>query len=229
LTRLPALSAPSNKLYAGLAMVDLGRDSTASRADVAWSLLRRLYAVDLDGAVRQNADDDQTLVVGPLPHGEGEALCATLGNSVPRCELQPISTNTPVAVISQAPSPPLRPFRPVGLIVSSELVPVVETESLRTTNEIAEADETAPSEPEEAVVAVRLGEYDPQTGVHVGWQLMRLLYPEVLRRAQPLESADPASERRPLLVGPFNEIDALTVCARLNADGQSCRVTRARL
>jgi hypothetical protein len=67
--------------------------------------------------------------------------------------------------------------------------------------------------------AVRLGEYGSQTGVHVGWRLMRRLHPGVLRRAQRLESADPASARPTLLVGPFNEIDALSVCARLIADG----------
>jgi hypothetical protein len=76
---------------------------------------------------------------------------------------------------------------------------------------------------------VRLGEYGSQTGVHVGWQLIRRLYPEVLRRAQSLESAKPASKRRPLLVGPFNEIDALSVCARLIVDGQSCWATLAWL
>jgi hypothetical protein len=48
---------------------------------------------------------------------------------------------------------------------------------------------------------------------------MRRLHPGALRRAQRLESADPASARPTLLVGPFNEIDALSVCARLIADG----------
>jgi hypothetical protein len=224
-TSLPLLNAPSDDASAAPVMVDLGRYPTAARADVAWSLLRRLYATGLAGADRQNIDDGETLVVGPLPHGQGAALCEALGDSVSRCLLQPISSDAPMAALS----PTLPPLRPVGPIVSAEPVPVVDTEPLPPTSEIIEADEAMPSESQETVVAVRLGEYGSQTGVDAGWQLMRRLYPDALRRAMPLESADPTGERRPLLVGPFTELDALSVCARLIADGQSCRVTRARL
>jgi hypothetical protein len=228
---VPVLDVSNEGAATSTVMVDLGRYPSAERANVAWSLLRRLYAPDLAGAARQNTGDEAMLVVGPLPHSQSEALCETLGQSVPRCELQPIPSNSPVAVLAPAPtpnqSPTLQPLRPVRPAVPAEPVPAVETEPLP--SETTEDARAGPPGTETTVVAVRLGEYGSQTGVDAGWQVMRRLYPEVLRRAQQLESAEPPGERRPLLVGPFSELDALSVCARLIADGQSCRVTRARL
>jgi hypothetical protein len=206
-------------------VIDLGRYPTAERADVAWSLLRRLYATVLEGADRQSGADPETLRVGPLTLEGGEALCEQLGNSVPRCTLEPILPDMPMATAPETPAA-LPGLRPVGPIVAAEPVPAVEEEPLPP---VAETTEVAPAPTEETVVAVRLGEYGSQTGVDAGWQLMRRLYPVVLQRARLLQSADPVSDKRPLLVGPFTEINALSVCARLIADGQACRVTRARL
>lgn len=208
-------------------IVDLGRYPTIDRADVAWSLLRRLYATDLDGADRQrDGGDDQVLRVGPMSRQRGDALCAQLRDSVPRCEVQPIPSDTPFAAAALAAPPALPGLRPVGPAVAAAPVPVVEDTPLPPIAGVAEAT----LEPtRETVVAVRLGEYGSQTGVDAGWQLMRRLYPDVLQSARPLESAEPVTDKRPLLVGPFTEIDALTVCARLIADGQACRVTQARL
>ena len=208
-------------------IVNLGTYPSADRADVAWSLLSRLYAVDLEGADRQrDNDDDKTLRVGPMPREKGTVLCEQLGDSVPRCEIQPILAGAPMAAASPGVAPSLPGLRPVGPAVAAAPVPVVEDTPLPP---IADVVAASPEPARETVVAVRLGEYGSQTGVDAGWQLMRRLYPDVLQSARPLESAEPVTDKRPLLVGPFTEIDAHTVCARLIADGQACRVTQARL
>lgn len=207
-------------------IVDLGRYPTADRADIAWSLLRRLYAADLEGADRQSGVDPEVLQVGPLTREGSEALCVQLGSSVPRCDAKPIVTDTPMAAADTKAPAPLPGLRPIGPVVAAEPVWPVEKAPLPAIEETADAVSDTPAE---TVVAVRLGEYGSQTGVDAGWQLMRRLYPDVLQSARPLQSADPVDDKRPLLVGPFTEINALSICARLIADGQTCRVTRARL
>ena len=229
---LPTLQAPESASTATApVIVDLGRYPSAERAEVAWSLLRRLYATELDGADRQRDDDEETLRVGPLPRDRGDALCTQLGDSVPRCDIQPILADTPMAEVAPAPLPTLPGLRPVEPAVAAAPVPVVEEAPLpeRTEAEATWRETGDEIVAEETVVAVRLGEYGSQTGVDAGWQLMRRLYPDVLQSARPLQSAEPVTDKRPLLVGPFTEINALSVCARLIADGQACRVTRARL
>ena len=121
--------------------------------------------------------------------------------------------------------PPLPTLSQVGPTVVAQPVPAVAAEPLPVEPEVAEVQ--APSA--DTVVAVRLGEYGSQTGVDASWQLLRRLYPDVLQQARLLESTKLDEEKRPLVVGPFTEVGALSVCARLIADGQSCRVTRARL
>jgi hypothetical protein len=230
---LPTLQAPeSTNASAAPVTLDLGRYPSADRAGVAWSLLRRLYATELDGADRQRGSSDDTILrVSPLPSARAEALCAQLGDSVPRCEVQPIPADTPMAEAAPTSPPVLPGLRPVEPVVAAAPVPVVEDAPLPPITEPAQAPSELSNEvdAEETVVAIRLGEYGSQTGVDAGWQLMRRLYPKVLESARPLQSAQPVTDRRPLLVGPFTEINALSVCARLIADGQACRVTRARL
>lgn len=222
---LPALAAPAVETPVLPVMVNLGRYPSAARADVAWSLLRSLYAADLGEARRRrDAADEQTLIVGPLPQVDGEALCETLGDSVPRCELESFGAETPMATGPQE-MPPLPTLSQVGPTVVAQPVPAVAAEPLPVEPEVAEVQ--APSA--DTVVAVRLGEYGSQTGVDASWQLLRRLYPDVLQQARLLESTKLDEEKRPLVVGPFTEVGALSVCARLIADGQSCRVTRARL
>ncbi len=220
----------------------LGRYPDADRAGIAWSLLQRLYARVLDGAVRQPSAA-RDLVVGVLPESRGIAVCASVIDVVPLCELadavQPpapapveapsadatLPTLAPVATVDEGPAVPAAPVAPVA---AAPLRPLDAGSDDATggAEEIA-AQEMVPTS--ETVVAVRLGEYGSQTGVAAGWQLLRLTYPDVLGAARLLESVEPPSAARPLLAGPFSELNALAVCARLIADGQSCRVTRARI
>ncbi len=217
-------------------LIDLGRYPDAERAAVAWSLLRRLYAADVDSAERVRASDgDVNLVIGPMTKTRARSLCATLGDSVPRCDIRPIATDVPV-VLDAPPTPVLPGLPPTAPSVVADPVPAVLAQPLPPTAPSQAAAQPASGATAQAngdqgatVIAVRLGDYGSQTGVDAGWQLMRRLYPDALGGVQLLQSAEPDAVRRPLLAGPFSEIGALAVCARLIADGQACRVTQTRL
>ncbi|NQV79431.1 MAG: hypothetical protein HQ495_02710 [Alphaproteobacteria bacterium] len=233
---------------AGEVLIDLGRYPSADRADVAWSLLRRLYAKELDGADRQTDRDTAaaSLVVGPLPEPRAHELCAAIASSVPICAVRPLVPNVPL--VQEGPSrlpvlptlratvPALPSLRPAAPVVVADPVPEVEARPLPQVAALPamavpseNGTETVAVGRDETVIAVRLGEFGSQTGVDAGWQLMRRLYPVALAGARLLEGSEPSDAGRPLLAGPFTEIHALSVCARLIADGQTCRVTRARL
>ncbi|MEQ8248176.1 MAG: hypothetical protein RID42_10915 [Alphaproteobacteria bacterium] len=219
-------------------LVDLGRYPSSERAAIAWSLLRRLYASDVAGAERlpaANSGGEADLVIGPLARTRAESLCAALGESVPRCALRPIVPEVPVAL--EALPPPVLPglspaeptvvAEPVLPVLAAPLPPIAAPQRAQAQSPQEEPAEV--SDQGERVIAVRLGDFGSQTGVDAGWQLMRRLYPDALGSVRLLHSAESVDARRPLLAGPFSEIGALAVCARLIADGQACRVTQARL
>jgi hypothetical protein len=231
-------------------IVDLGRYPDAARAEAAWALLQRLYADLLVGARRQpSAGND--LVVGVMPLIQGEAFCSAVIDIVPTCAISAADAQpaplAPAAIPSRptvpmvqeslptlSPAPVIADAREGGETPRVAAVPVEEV-AVAPLRPIAAAATTADETPAEStedagtVVAVRLGEYGSQVGVDTGWQLLRRRYPDVLGEARLLGAVDPAETKRPLLAGPFTELNALAICARLIADGQSCRVARARI
>jgi len=139
-------------------------------------------------------------------------------------------------VLDAPPTPVLPGLPPTEPSVVADPVPAVLAQPLPPIAPSQAAAQPASGAPAQAngdqgatVIAVQLGDYGSQTGVDAGWQLMRRLYPDALGGVQLLQSAEPDAVRRPLLAGPFSEIGALAVCARLIADGQACRVTQTRL